>query len=78
MCRSDLHPKADREESPEKYWKVYIGFMDLEKIYGKVNREELWQILRMYDVGGKLFNGIKSVNVNILNCVRVKGCERVF
>ena len=29
----------------------------------------------MYDVGGKLFNGIKSVYVNTLACVRVKGCE---
>ena len=32
-------------------------------------------ILRMYDVGGKLLNGIKSVYANSLACVRVKGCE---
>ena len=30
----------------------------------------------MYDLGGELFNGIKSVYVNSLACVRVKGCER--
>ena len=54
---------------------VYAGFMDLEKIYDRVNREAIWQVLRMYDVGGKLLNGIKSMYVNSLACVRVKGGE---
>ena len=36
--------------------KVYVGFMDLEKTYDRVNREALWQGLRMYDVGDKLLN----------------------
>ena len=49
--------------------------MDLEEAYDRVNREELWQLLRMYDVGGKLLNGIKSVYVNSLAYVRVKGNE---
>ena len=35
-------------------------------------REVIQQVLRMYDVGGKLFNGIKSMYVNNLACVRVK------
>ena len=51
-----------------------MGFMDLEKTYDRVNREALWQVLRMYDVGGKLLNGIKSIYANSLACVRVKGC----
>ena len=46
--------------------------MDPEKAYDKVNREALWQVLRMYDVGVKLLRGIKSVYVKILACVRVK------
>ena len=29
----------------------------------------------MYDVGGKLLNGVISMYVNSLVCVRVKGCE---
>ena len=37
----------------EKKLKLYVGFMDLEKTYDRVNREALWQVLRMYDVGGK-------------------------
>ena len=35
-----------------------------------------WELLRMYDVGGKLLNDIKSVYVNSLACVRVKVCEK--
>ena len=54
MCISDLHPKADRRESMgEKKCRVYEGFMDLEKVYDRVNREALWQVLRMCYVGGK-------------------------
>ena len=52
--------------------------MDLEKACGRVNREALWQVLRIYNVGGKLLNGIPSMYVNSLACVRVKRGERVF
>ena len=45
---------------------MYVGFMNLEKAYDRVNREELRQVLRMYDVGGKLLNGIKSMYDNSL------------
>ena len=41
-----------------------MGFIDLEKKYGRVNREALWQVLRMYDVGGKLLSEIKSMYVD--------------
>ena len=40
-----------------------MGFMDLGKAYGRVNREALRQVLRMYDVGSKLLTGIKSMYV---------------
>ena len=48
-----------------------MGIMDLEKAYERVNREALWQVLRMYNYGGKLLNGIKDVYVNSLACIRV-------
>ena len=35
----------------EKKPRVYVGFIDLEKAYERVNRETLWQVLKMYDVG---------------------------
>ena len=52
---------------------MYVGFMDLEKAYEKVNREALWQVLRMYDLGSKLLNGIKSMYVDSSACVGIKG-----
>ena len=39
------------EKPLEKKRRVYVDFMDVEKAYGRVNREALWQVLRMYDVG---------------------------
>ena len=55
MCISDLHPKADTagEKAQEKKCRVYVGFM--------VNEEVLWQVLRMYDVGGKMLNGVIGI-----------------
>ena len=38
---------------------VYVSFIDLEKAYDRVNGEALWQILRMYDVGGKVLSGFR-------------------
>ena len=54
---------------------MYVGFIDLEKTYNKANREALWQVLRMYDVGDKLLIGIKSMYFDSSACVRVKGDE---
>ena len=45
----------------EKICRVYMGLMDLKKAYNRVNREVLWQGLRMYDVARKLLEGIKSM-----------------
>ena len=38
----------------------------------------LWQVLRMYDVGGKPLSGIKSMYVDSSACVRVKGESKQF
>ena len=51
---------------------MYVGFRDLEKTYDRVTREALGQVLRMYNVAGKLLNGIKGMYVHSLGCVRVK------
>ena len=41
---------------------VNRGFIDLEKAYDRVNRVALWEVLRMYDVGGvNVLSGIKSM-----------------
>ena len=63
------------EKAQEKKHRVHVSFIDLEKVYDKVNRESLWRVLRMCDVGVKLLSGIKSMYVDLLVCVRVKGGE---
>ena len=40
--------------------------MCISDLHPRVNREALWQVLRMYDVDGKQLNGIKSMHVNNL------------
>ena len=57
---------------------MYVGFVDLEKAYDRANREALWQVLRMYDVRGKLLYGIKSMYINSLASVRIKGGESEY
>ena len=59
----------------EKKRRVYVDFIDLEKAYDRVHTETLCQVLRMYDVGGKVLNGIKSMYVDSSACVRIKGGE---
>ena len=54
---------------------MYVGFMDLQKSYHRVNRERLWQVLRMYDGGGKPLNSMKRLYVRSLACVTVKRGE---
>ncbi len=48
------------EEYLEKDKKLYAAFMDLEKAYDRVNREALWSVLQVYDVGGQLLKGIQA------------------
>ena len=49
--------------------------MDLMKAYDRFNRKALWQVLGMYNVGDKLLNGIESMYVNSLACVKAQGDE---
>ena len=59
-CVDQIFTLKQCEKPREKKCRVYVGFMDLEKAYNRVNREVLWQVLRMYDVRGKLLNDIKT------------------
>ena len=40
------------EKTLEKKRRLYVGFMNLEKTYDRVNREALWELLIMNDTGG--------------------------
>ena len=50
---------------------VYFAFLDLEKAYDRVDREAMWNVLRLYGVGGKLLKAVKSLYVGSKACVRV-------
>ena len=59
------------EKMKEKEKRVWIAFMDLEKAYDRVDRDALWQVLRIYGIGGRVLRGIMSFYVEGKACVRV-------
>lgn len=46
------------EKAHEQDCKVYSSFMNLDKAYDRVDREALWQLLKMYNVDGKHYADI--------------------
>ena len=50
---------------------VFWAFMDLEKSYDTIDRYGMWQMLRVYGVGGKLLKAVQSFYVDSRACVRV-------
>ncbi len=53
--------------------KLYAAFMDLEKAYDMVDREALWNVLRIYGVGRQLMEGIKAFYREANACVKIDG-----
>ena len=49
---------------------VYMAFMDLEKAYDRIDRNALWQVLRIYGVGGNLLRAVQSFYDESRACVR--------
>ena len=45
--------------------------MKMEKAYDTIDRRGMWQMLRVYGVGGKLSKAVQSFNVDSRACVRV-------
>ena len=50
---------------------VNFAFLDLEKAYDRVDRNAMWNVLRLYGIGGRLLRGVKSFYVGSKACVRV-------
>ena len=42
------------EKYSEKSKDVYLAFLDLEKAYDRVDRDAMWNVLRLYGIGGRL------------------------
>ena len=55
---------------------VFWAFMDLEKAYDTIDRHGMWQMLRVYGVGGKLLKAVQSFYVDSRTCVRVENDVR--
>ena len=49
---------------------VFLVFMDLEKAYDTIDRHDMWQMLRVYGVGGKLLK-MPSFYIDSRACVQV-------
>ena len=45
--------------------------MYLEKAHDTIDRHGMWQMLKVYGVGGKLLKSVKSFYVDSRACVRV-------
>ena len=50
---------------------VFWAFIDLEKAYNTIDRHGMWQMLRVYGVGGKLLKAVQSFYVDRRACVRM-------
>ena len=50
---------------------VFRAFMDLEKAYDTMDRHGMWQMLRVYGVGGKLWKAVQSFYADSRACVPV-------
>ncbi len=48
------------EEYLGKDKNLYAAFKDLEKAYDRVDREALWNVLKIYGGGGQLLKGIQA------------------
>ena len=42
---------------------VYFAFLDLEKAYDRVDRDAMWDVLRLYGIGGRLLRAVQSLYV---------------
>ena len=50
---------------------MFRAFMDLDKAYDTIDRHGMWQLLRVYGVGGKLLKAVPSFYVNSRSSVGV-------
>ncbi len=53
--------------------KGYAALISLEEAYGTIDRKALWDVLRVYGMGGKLLNGVQAFYKEAKVCIRVKG-----
>ena len=50
---------------------IFWAFMDLEKAYDTIDRQGIWQLIRVYGVGGNFLKAVQSFNVDSRAFVQV-------
>ena len=63
------------EKMCEKERPLYLCFIDLEKAYDRVDRKGVWEVLKMYGIGGRTLGAVKSFYEGSKACVRVDNKE---
>ena len=59
------------EKYPANGKDVFWVFIDLEKAYDTIDRRGMWQMLRVYGVGGKLLKAEQRFYIDSRACVQV-------
>ena len=63
--------KQMSEKFVDKNKSLYVAYMDLEEVYGRVDREAMWRVLGMYEINGQLLKAVQSLYEKSKACVRV-------
>ncbi len=69
MCGSDFLTQDDIEKMLTQGKKVDAALIDLEKAYDRINWMGMWDVLKVYGVGGKLLNGVKAFYKDTNTCM---------
>ena len=64
-----LRQVCEKDLTNGKY--VFWAVMDFEKADDTIDRHGIWQMLRVYEVEGKLLKAVQSFYVDSRACVRV-------
>ena len=48
-----------------------MAYMNLKEVYDRVDRNAMWNVLRIFGIGGRLLQGVKSLYEDSKACVRV-------
>ena len=56
--------RQEREKYRQNGKDVFWELIDLEKAYDTIDRHDMWQMLRVYGVGGKLLKAVQSFYID--------------
>ena len=55
-----------------------MALIHLEKAFDRVDRDAMWQVIRICGIGGRVLKGIMSFYDEVRACVRVGNMVRVL